>query len=67
MEGMTGLALKITLGIEFIFLGEIICGGMTAESTTFQIQVTFMNVNQTRPLKMGLYICFESTAVDILI
>ena len=59
--GMTGLALKITPGLDLILPGEVICGGMAADSTSFQIQVTFTNINQTRPLKMCLYLCFENT------
>ena len=65
--GMTGLALKITPGIDLILPGEVICGGMAADSTTFQIQVTFTNINQTRPLKMCLYLCFENTGAVSLI
>ena len=57
--GMTGLALKITPGLDLILPGEVICGGMAADSTTFQIAVTFTNI--TRPLKMCLYLCFENT------
>ena len=41
--GMTGLALKITPGIDLILPGEVICGGMAADSTTFQ-----MNKDQKR-------------------
>ena len=40
---------------------------MAADSTTFQIQVTFTNINQTRPLKMCLYLCFENTGAVSLI
>ena len=40
---------------------------MAADSTTFQIQVTFTNINQKRPLKMCLYICFENTGTVSLI
>ena len=65
--GMTGLALKITPGLDLVLPGEVICGGMAADSTTFQIQVTFTNINQTRPLKMSLYLCFENTGAVSLI
>ena len=65
--GMTGLALKITPGLDLVLPGEVICGGMAADSTTFQIQVTFTNINQTRPLKMCLYLCFENTGAVSLI
>ena len=55
--GMTGLCLKITPGIDLALPGEVICGGMAAEYTTSQIQVTFTNINQQIVLKM----CFENT------
>ena len=58
---MTGLALKITPGLDHILPGEVICGGMAADSTTFQIQVTFTNINQTRPLR-----CASTSALRTL-
>ena len=67
--GRVGSVFRCTPGIDLVTgkAGKLICGGLPAEGTNFQVEAQIRNINSTETINFSLYILLENCGILSLI